>query len=277
MGRPDPVSAAGIILCGGKSSRMGRAKAWLPWGGQPMVVHVANVLRNCVDEIIVVSSESLELPPLDARIVRDRKPELGPLAGIREGLAHISADRAFVTSTDAPFLTPAFVEALLAFAGAVAPVADGHVQTLSAVYPAEALEYAADLLDAGRMRPLFLLEQLDYRQVPEGDLPDIASVRGFNTPDAYLEAVRGSCEGATAVIEFLGRSRMLMGRRELEVPVGTLAEVLAHANPALELVDGDRVARPFLVSLDGHSFVRDVAIPVGAGEHVIILDASVGG
>lgn len=242
-----------------------------------MVAHVANVLRECVDEVIVVSSESLELPPLDALIVRDRKPELGPLAGIREGLDHMSADCAFVTSTDAPFLTPAFVEALLAVGGAAAPVVDGHVQTLSAIYPRAALEHADALLDAGRMRPLFLLEMLDYQQVPEDGLPDLASVRGFNSPDEYLEAVRHQMEGATAVIEFLGRSRLLMGCRELEVPVGTLADVLAHADPSLGLVDGDRIARPFLVSLDGHSFVRDVAIPVGAGEHVIILDASVGG
>jgi hypothetical protein len=127
------------------------------------------------------------------------------------------------------------------------------------------------------MRPLFLLEMLDYQQVPEDGLPDLASVRGFNSPDEYLEAVRHQMEGATAVIEFLGRSRLLMGCRELEVPVGTLADVLAHADPSLGLIDGDRIARPFLVSLDGHSFVRDVAIPVGAGEHVIILDASVGG
>ena len=151
------------------------------------------------------------------------------------------------------------------------------MQTLSAIYPRAALEHADALLDTNRMRPLFLLEMLDYRQVPEDGLPDLASVRGFNTPDAYLEAVRHQMEGATAVIEFLGRSRLLMGRRELEVPIGTLAEVLAHADPSLELIDGDRIARPFLVSLDGHSFVRDAAIPVGAGEHVIILDASVGG
>ena len=65
---------------------MGRAKAWLPWRGQPMVAYVVSVVRPLVDEVVVVASRNLELPPLDAQVVRDRKPELGPLAGIREGL-----------------------------------------------------------------------------------------------------------------------------------------------------------------------------------------------
>ena len=66
------MDAAGIILCGGKSSRMGRDKAWLPWCGQPMIAHVVSILRPIVDEVVVVASDALELPPLEARVVRDR-------------------------------------------------------------------------------------------------------------------------------------------------------------------------------------------------------------
>ena len=46
-----------------------------------MVAHVVSVVRSAVDEVVVVASEKLELPRLDARVVRDREPELGPLAG----------------------------------------------------------------------------------------------------------------------------------------------------------------------------------------------------
>ncbi len=271
------MDAAGIVLCGGRSSRMGRAKAWLPWRGRPMLVHVVEVLRQVVDEVVVVSSGRLELPPLDVPVVCDREPHRGPLAGIREGLARVRAELAYVTATDAPYLEPGFVKALLAHGRAAAPEVDGYVQTLAAVYPRAALPCAEALLSAGRGRPLHLLEAVDYRVVKEDELPGTRSVRGFNTPEAYLDAVRAVEPDASATLEFLGRSRLAMGRRELAVPVGTLAEVLAAARPALELVDAGRVARPFLVSLDGRSFVRDVAIPIGAGEHVIVLDASVGG
>jgi len=271
------VRAGGIVLCGGRSSRMGRAKAWLPWRGQAMVAHVVGVLRQVVDEVVVVSSRRLDLPPLEARVVRDREPERGPLAGIREGLEHLEADLAFVTATDAPFLEPAFIRTLLSHRGAAAPEVGGYVQTLSAVYPRAALPCAEALLAKERLRPLFLLEAARFRRVPERELPGVDSVRGFNTPQEYLAAVREIEPEATATLEFLGRSRLALGRRELEVPVGTLAEVLAHAGSALELVAEGRVAKPFLVSLEGRSFVRDAAIPIGPGEHVIVLDASVGG
>ncbi len=271
------MDAAGIVLCGGKSSRMGRAKAWLSWQGRPMVTHVVAVLRRAVDEVVVVASERLELPPLDARVVRDREPALGPLGGIREGLAHVEAELAYVTATDTPFLTPAFVKALLAQRRAAAPELDGRVQTLAAVYPRAGLRCAEELLAAGRLRPLFLLEAFDYRRLPAQMLPDLDSVRGFNTPGEYLDAVRKADPGATATLEFMGRARFAAGRREQAVPVGTLAEVLAHAPPGLGLVERARVSRHFLVSLDGRAFVRNLAIPIGPGEHVIVLDASVGG
>ena len=71
------MSTAAIVLCGGKSTRMGRDKAWLPWAGVPMVSHVVATLRPLVDEVIVVSSRDLALPALDATVVRDREPALG--------------------------------------------------------------------------------------------------------------------------------------------------------------------------------------------------------
>lgn len=270
---------AGIVLCGGQSSRMGRAKAWLPWDGRPMVAHVVARLREVVDEVVVVGSRELELPPLDARVVRDREPALGPLAGIREGLAHVESELAFVTATDAPFLTPDFVRALLARGHAAAPEVEGFVQSLSAVYPSRAADCAARLLAAGRRRPLDLLESQRFERIDGGSLPADGGVawRGFNTPGEYLTAVRASGQREPVVLELLGRARLAAGRRDIECPVGSLGEVLGHAPPQLELLRDGRVARHYLVSLDGRSFVRDAGIPIGPGEHVIVLDASVGG
>ena len=267
------MKTAGIVLCGGRSSRMGRPKAWLPWRGRPLVVHVVETLRRAVDEVVVVSSAELELPPLAARVVRDREPHLGPLAGIREGLANIEAELAFVTGTDAPFLTPVFVKTLLALGRAAAPCANGFVQTLSAVYPRSALPCAEELIAKGRLRPLYLLRAAGYREVPSHELPDTASFRGFNTPAEYLAAVREAFPGAAARLEFAGNARRRTGRAAIEVPVGTLAEVLSRAGPELDLHRGGRVAPAFLVSLDGREFVRDARIPIGPGERAIVMDA----
>lgn len=271
------MATAAIVLCGGKSTRMGRDKAWLPWDGVPMVSHVVATLKPVVDEVIVVSSKDLELPALPAKVVCDREPALGPLSGIREGLASIHADLAFVTATDAPYLKAAFVRAMLDQQGAAAPEVDGHVQTLAAVYPRSSLGLVEEMVRDRRLRPLGLLEELQYKKLGADDLPDIGSVKGFNTPAEYLDAARRASVRPMATLEFLGRARMQMGQREMEVPIGTLGEVLENMLPKVDILDGDRVAKHYLVSLNGLDFVRNAAIPIGAGERVVVLDASVGG
>ena len=274
---PPVVERGAIVLCGGRSTRMGRPKAWLPWRGQPMVAHVVSVLREVVDEVVVVTSEALDPPSLPARIVRDEEPGRGPLAGLAVGLAHLDAGLAFATSTDAPFLAPAFVEAVLSHGRAAAPVQDGFVQTLAAAYLGDGALRARELLREGRRRPLDLLEAQDYLALDAVLLPEQDSLRGFNTPDEYLAAVAADAGGATAALEFVGRPRTLAGCDVLEVPVGSLAEVLSHAPAHLELCRDERVAAPYLVSLGGRDFVRDARVPIGPGERVIVLDAAAGG
>ena len=260
---------------------MGRAKAWLPWFGQTMVEFVVERLRPVVDEVIVVTSASLELPPLDVRVVQDREEGRGPLAGIREGLAAARSELAFVTSTDAPFLTSEYVSALFDRAGAVAPVAEDRVQVLSAVYPCAAWKRADDLLERGIARPLVLLEELGYEPLalPESGRQSGRSPawRGFNTPAEYLDCARSVDSEARATLELLGRAAIGADRMLHSVPIGTLSEVLAHASSRLQLMAADRVSKPFLVSLGGRDLVRNGAVPVGPGERVSVIDSLAGG
>jgi molybdopterin-guanine dinucleotide biosynthesis protein A len=256
---------------------MRRAKALLPWAGKTMVAHLVATLRGVVDEIVVVSSADLELPRLDATVVIDKEPFLGPLAGLAAGLAAIESDCAFATATDTPWLRSELVSALLREGPTVAVESEGHVQPLAAVYPREAAATAAALLADGRRRPLALLEAHGYRSRAAECLPGGDSLKSLNTPEEYLEALRASEPRASARVEFLGRCRVATGAREREVAVGTLSEVLRRAAPELPLCDGVAVAKHFLVSLESRRFVRDAALPVGAGERVVVMDASVGG
>ena len=118
----------------------------------------------------------------------------------------MESDIAFVTGTDAPFLETPLVEKLLSFECAAAPEVDGYVQTLAAVYPRAGLKIAEQMLERGRMRPLHLLEALDYRKVPAHEVPGAINIRGFNTPAEYLAAVREIDRNACATIEFRGRA-----------------------------------------------------------------------
>lgn len=275
-----PGKRTGIVLCGGRSSRMGRAKAWLPWFGRTMVEHVVENLASAVDEIVVVTSKELDLPPLSARIVIDRTPELGPLAGIREGLAAAESEYALVTSVDAPYLSAEFARQMFAFGCAAAPLDEGRVQVLSALYPSAAWRRADELLSQGVRRPLALLEECDYKPVESSEFGRGATPSawiGFNTPDAYLDAVRLRDPNATAEVELLGRAAKKAAQSRYRLPVGSLGELLAQLPESLSLTHEGRVAKSHLVSLGGRDLVRDLAVPIGPDERVSVIDALAGG
>src|SRR5881296_771325 len=127
-----------VVLAGGKSSRMGRPKAWLPFHGQPMLVRVLERLAPLFEERVVVRAPGQELPEVAARFVEDEEPGLGPVAGLTVGLAAVTRPLAFAVSCDAPFIDPLVVAHLVArcqapYAVAV-PLWEGRPQPLHAVY-----------------------------------------------------------------------------------------------------------------------------------------------
>ena len=125
------------------------------------------------------------------------------------------------------------------------------------------------------MRPLFLLEASDFRLVRPDEVPKADCIRGFNRPAEYLAALRANGSRDGGVLEFFGNARRRAGREQIDVPVGTLGEVLKHAEPELSIYREGEIARQYLVSLNGHDFVRDPQIPIGPGDRVIVMDSDV--
>jgi hypothetical protein len=166
---------------------------------------------------------------------------------------------------------------MLGFGRPAALEQDGHVQTLCAVYDAAAAATADALIAEGRLRPLFLLEASGFRRVRSDEVPDADGIRGFNRPEEYLAALRDAGCRAGGVLEFLGSARRRAGRARVDVPVGTLGEVLRHAEPELVVCRDGAIAPQYLVSLNARDFVRDPSLPVGPGDCVTVLDKGVGG
>ena len=108
---------AGIVLAGGRSSRMGTPKAWLDWHGSTLLRRTCGVVARGVDgPVVVVRAPGQELPELpDAvEVVEDAREGQGPLQGLLAGLEAVDGELAFVASTDMPFLHPRFVAAVCA-------------------------------------------------------------------------------------------------------------------------------------------------------------------
>jgi molybdopterin-guanine dinucleotide biosynthesis protein A len=202
------MHVGGVVLCGGESRRMGRPKAWLPFGDELMLPRVVRLLGEVVSPVVVVAAPGQELPPVPrgVPVVRDEARGRGPLQGLAGGLAALSgrAEAAYVSSCDVPLLRPAFVRRLIELLGPAAvavPYVGGFHHPLAAVYRLDVLPVARELLDSDRLRPFFLFERVPTRQVTEDELkaadPGLHSLRNLNTPEDYEAAVREFATGAS--------------------------------------------------------------------------------
>ena len=188
----------GIVLCGGKSTRMGSSKALLPFGPETMLQRVVRLLSGVVSPIVVVAAVDQELPPLpsDVIVTRDEREARGPLEGLRAGLRALpeTVAAAYVTSCDVPLLVPGFVQQMIDFARdhdiAVMEI-DGFTHPLSAVYSRVTLPHIEGLLAQDRLRPAFLFDAVKTRRVRPEEMttdPDLRTLRNLNTPDDYERA-----------------------------------------------------------------------------------------
>ena len=194
------MTLSGIILCGGQSKRMGRPKAWLPFGDELMLPRVVRLLSEVASPIVVVAAPDQDLPPLppDITVVRDEERGRGPLQGLAAGLETLigRADAAYVSSCDVPFLRPQFVRRMIELLGEASicvPKVGEHHHPLAAVYRVSVLPAVRQLLARDRLRPFFLFEAEPTRVVLAEELaddPQLQSLRNLNTPEEYDAALR---------------------------------------------------------------------------------------
>lgn len=192
----DGTAVGGIILCGGKSSRMGQPKLSLPFGNSTMLNRVVKLHQQVVSPVVVVAAPNQELPVLsdDVIIARDECEYRGPLAGILAGLEALDglADAAYVSPCDTPLLNPKFISRMIGLLGThdlAIPRDDKYHHPLAAVYRVSLRDAIRSLIASDRMRPLFLVEQSDSVIIDVDDLKDIDpkldSLANINTPEDY--------------------------------------------------------------------------------------------
>lgn len=188
-----------IILCGGRSSRMGRDKALLPFGPREALLQrgVRIVAEEVpAGEIVCVAAADQELPtlPAEVRIVRDTLPMEGPLAALAIGLAQFAgaANAVFACGCDAPYLSPQFIAAMFAWLGdhqVAAPKIDGGVCPLPAVYRGDVLPIAEASLAKGDRSLRALIASCDAKLIGVEELksvdPSLAALQSCNTQQEY--------------------------------------------------------------------------------------------
>lgn len=147
------MNLSAVVLAGGKSSRMGRDKARLEIGGQPLLARQIQHLRSMgTGEIFISSRAGENYGEFGCPVLRDRFTAAGPLAGIERALAEASFSRLLVVAVDMPNLTPGTLKTLLEPGNepmGVIPRVDGRIEPLAAIYPKAAWNLAVSLLENG--------------------------------------------------------------------------------------------------------------------------------
>ena len=178
----------GVILAGGKATRMGRDKAFVLFRGAPMIDHVAAGVAAAGLRVLVVGREApghasaLDLPDHGA----------GPAVGLLTALHRVPGD-IFLVAVDQPLVRPETVRSLLEMPGdAVVPTAAGHPQVTCAVYRAGCRTPLEQAIGSGERKLRNLLELVDTTFVPESTWSkwgeDGRSWLSLDTPRAVREA-----------------------------------------------------------------------------------------
>jgi molybdenum cofactor guanylyltransferase len=275
----DERQVAGVVLAGGRSSRMGTSKAALEWHGSTLLRRTLGVLARSVDgPLVVVRAPGQPLPQIPSwvDVVEDPEEGRGPLQGIAAGLAALAAraPAAFICSTDLPFLHPAFVRRVLAALthglDVVLPVALGYPQPLAAAYRVILAPLVAELVAAGDLRPAFLFRHHRCRTLRLDDAalladpalaaadPALDSVVNVNSPEDYRAA---RCHPAPQVT--VQRYGALAGNGHLgprTVRAATLSGAAAAVGLALD--------RHVIVALNGDQISRDGDVPLTSGDTI---------
>lgn len=145
----------GVILSGGKNTRMGENKAFLRVGGERLIDRTVRLFRRVFREVIIVAANPLDYLDQEAVIVTDIVPGKGALGGLYTGLFYAADEYAFLAACDMPFLNRVFIEYMAMQATGydlVVPAPLDGLQPLHAIYARRCLPDIRTRLDRNRLQ-----------------------------------------------------------------------------------------------------------------------------
>ena len=103
----------GVILSGGRSSRMGVNKSFLKLGNQTIIERIVDLMKSIFSEVIIITNTTDEYKFLNLHLYEDIYKWKGPLAGIHSALVHSKTDKVFVISCDVPLMSREMIEYII--------------------------------------------------------------------------------------------------------------------------------------------------------------------
>jgi molybdopterin-guanine dinucleotide biosynthesis protein A len=191
----DRVTA--FIIAGGKSSRMGKDKAFMQLGGETLLTRALRLAEVITKDIHIAGST--QTFSTFGRTVPDVFPSHGPLGGIHAALLASQTELNLMLAVDMPFVEADFLRYLISCAVqtaalVTAPYVNQRWQPLCAVYRREFAQIAEGELRKDKNRVDILLTRVNAHPVEVGELTRLGfsaeMFRNLNTPVDWLAAER---------------------------------------------------------------------------------------
>jgi molybdopterin-guanine dinucleotide biosynthesis protein A len=188
------------INAGGKSSRMGTDKSFVPLLGKPMIEHVIERVSGLGQrETILVTNTPDAYAHLGLPMVPDALPDKGSLGGIYTAILNSRSDHTLCVACDMPFLNPALLRYMIALitpdTDVIVPRVDGYPEGLHAIYSQRCLEPIQRKLEAGHLKIIGFYDKVRVRYLDAAEWQPFdargLSFRNINTPDELREAQAG--------------------------------------------------------------------------------------
>jgi molybdopterin-guanine dinucleotide biosynthesis protein A len=189
-----------VIMAGGKSSRMGTDKSFVPLLGKPMIEHVLDSVAGIGREEILITNKPDDYGYLNLPMYGDIYHDKGPLGGFHSALYHANAEYILVVACDMPWLNRALLEYMVSIretADIIVPRWEKYPEPLHAIYSKRCLEpitanLEADILKLTAFFGKVRINFLERKTIAQFD-PDGQSFNNVNTPED-LERVRTKSE-----------------------------------------------------------------------------------
>lgn len=165
----------GIIIAGGKSSRMGVNKALLNLGKKTLIAHSIELLGSICDELLI-SANSSEYDDYNIPVIRDNYLGLGPIGGLEAALSQSKTEHNFVISCDTPFVSKSIFYSLaqnIQNEKAVVPLVNNRLEALVAYYSKSMLPLIREQIQQKNYKLQALLKTANAKFV------------NFNQPDIF--------------------------------------------------------------------------------------------
>jgi molybdopterin-guanine dinucleotide biosynthesis protein A/molybdopterin converting factor small subunit len=275
----------GLLLTGGRSTRMGRDKAQLSYGdGTPQLERAMRLLATHVTKAYVSVRAEQSAEPLRARYpqIPDTRPNLGPIAGVLAAQERHPEAAWLVLACDLPLLDATTLEVLLRAraperaATAYRSSHDGLPEPLCAIWEPRSHAALEAYVATGHSCPRRFLQGADTQLLDE---PNPRALDNINTPAEYGAAAHAVTrepviEPHSLTVQYYALLREQAGRRE---------ELLKSSARTPRELYGELAARypftlaPELLRVAINGEFSDWSTPLAEGDAVVFIPPVAGG